>query len=455
MSGSAGVRFILILCERKTSMDNPQTIIIMAGTCALFVFVLLIYNLFKYDKHDKADYFFSLLCAVIIVQLLSVAPFYQFAGLKEPWYPYIFKLTVLVQFLTGGAVSLIYTNYLCCYLKIDQGKRRRIRTSMFEYGALYEIIVMLNLRFGYYYTINEENLYTRGDFWFVAQLLAILPMIYDIVLFVRFRKSIYKSAWLGTIIYLGLPIIGAFLHYKTGTPVTFVFAAVGIYILFFNIKSEQSFLLERQQKELAESKISIMLSQIQPHFMYNSLTTIAVLCDKNPAEAKRATLNFSRYLRKNIDSVNKRMPVSFDSELEHVTTYLELEKLRFGNRLNIVMDIQSSDFLIPPLTVQPLVENAVKHGICNKVSGTGTVVISSCEKEDCFEVKISDDGVGFETDQRQDDGKVHIGLENVRDRLSAMSNASMKVESTVGVGTVITVSIPKTTAKKALDQCIQ
>ncbi len=435
-------------------MESTQTIIIMACTSALFVFVLFTYNLFKYDKHDKADYFFSLLCSVIIVQLLSIGPFYSCSGLKEPWYPYILKATVLVQFLTGGTISLIYTNYLCCYLKIDQGKRRKIRMAMFEYGALYEVIVLLNLRFGYYYTIDEANIYHRGDIWFAAQILSFIPMIYDLFLFARYRRNVYKSAWIGTIIYLGLPLVGAFLHFKTGTPVTFVFAAVGIYIIFFNIKSEQSFILERQQKELAESKISIMLSQIQPHFMYNSLTTIAVLCDKNPAEAKRATLNFSRYLRKNIDSVNKRMPVPFDSELEHVTTYLELEKLRFGNRLNVVMDIQSNDFLIPPLTVQPLVENAVKHGICNKVSGGGTVLIASREKEDCFEITISDDGVGFETDQHQDDGKVHIGLENVRDRLSAMSNATMKVESTVGVGTVITVSIPKTTAKKALDQCI-
>ncbi len=428
-------------------MVNSQIIITLSYTCAIFTFVLFIYNLFKYDKYDKSDYFFSLICVVIILQLLSNVPFDKCVGLAKPWYPYVYNSVTLWQFLLGGPLALIYTNYLACYLKIDLVKRRKIRIMMFEYGTFYEALVLLNLRFGFYYRIDAQNNYVRGEYWFASQVLAALPILFDIYLFVKHRKNIYKSAWIGTILYLGLPLIGSFIQLKTGWPITFCFASIGVYILFFNIKSEQAFLFERQQKELAESRISIMLSQIQPHFMYNSLTTIAALCDKNPAEAKRATLNFSRYLRKNIDSVNKRMPVPFDSELEHVTTYLELEKLRFGDRLKVVMDIQTTDFLIPPLTIQPLAENAVKHGICNKLTGTGTLTITTREKETCYEITISDDGVGFEAGQRPDDGKEHIGMENVRDRLKAMSDATMKVESIVGVGTVVTVDIPKGTAK--------
>lgn len=430
-------------------MDNSLIIITLSYTCAIFTFVLLIYNLFKYDKYDKSDLYFSLICADILALLLCNIPFYKCSGLDEPWYPYIFNIVVFLQFALGGLVSIIYTNYMTCYLKIDPEKRRLIRIGMFEYGVFYEAIVLFNLKYGYYYTISETNQYTRGQFWFLAQILAFLPVLYDFTLFTRYKHNIYKSAWLGTIIYIAFPVIGALIHLKTQIPVTFCFASIGVYILFFNIKSEQAFLLERQQKELAESKISIMLSQIQPHFMYNSLTTIAVLCDKNPAEAKRATLNFSRYLRKNIDSVNKRMPVPFSSELEHVSTYLELEKLRFGNRLKVIMDIQSTDFLIPPLTIQPLAENAVKHGICNKVSGMGTLSVSTREKDDCFEIVISDDGVGFAPGQVMEDGKEHIGMENVRDRLKSMSDATMKVESVVGVGTTVTVCVPKKTEKRA------
>ncbi len=427
-------------------MYDADVLITLSYASAAFVFVLFVYNLFKYDKYDKSDYFFSLICGIIFLQLLSNAPFDLCGGLERPWYPYVLNSVTFAQFALGGPLSLIYTNYLSCYLKLDANKRKKIRISMFEYGIVYETLVLLNLKFGYYYTINDQNEYIRGEYWAVSQLLAVLPIILDIYLFIKYRRNIYKSAWIGTIIYLGLPVMGSLIQLKTGWPITFCFAAIGVYILFFNIKSEQAFMLERQQKELAESRISIMLSQIQPHFMYNSLTTIAALCDKNPAEAKRATLNFSRYLRKNIDSVNKRMPVPFDSELEHVSTYLELEKLRFGDRLKVVMDIQSTDFLIPPLTIQPLAENAVKHGICNKTEGVGTLTIATREKETCYEITIADDGIGFEAGQKVEDGKEHIGMENVRDRLKAMSNATMKVESIVGLGTVITVTIPKKNA---------
>lgn len=424
-------------------MVSSQTIITLSYTCAIFTFILLIYNLFKYDRHDRSDYFFSLLCAVVFIQLISNIPLCAFHGLDQPWYPYIFKVAAYVQFGVGGIIALIYTNYLCCYLQIAPYKRNRVRLGMFEYGVIYELLLLLNLKFGFYYTINSENEYVSGDFYLVAYILAGIPVIFDIFLFIKYRSNIYKNAWLGTLIHISLPFMGVFIQIRTGLPVSFCFAAIGVYVLFFNIKSEQAFLLERQQKELAESRISIMLSQIQPHFMYNSLTTIAALCDKNPQEAKKATLNFSRYLRKNIDSVNKRMPVPFSSELEHVSTYLELEKLRFDDRLKVIMDIQATDFLIPPLTIQPLAENAVKHGICNKTTGTGTLKISTREKADSYEITISDDGIGFETGQRPDDGKEHIGMENVRDRLKAMSNATMKVESIVGVGTIVTVNVPK------------
>ncbi len=424
-------------------MYDIQAIVIMSCACSLYTLILFLYTLFKFDRHDRSDYYFSILCIIIIVELMCNIPFFGCIGLAKPWYPYMLKGASFLQFFAGGLLAPAYTNYLAVYLKLDKKKLHTIRIAMLEFSALYEALALLNLRFGFFYSISEANGYVIGKYWSVAQALCILPALYDISLLIRFRNRIYKSAWTGTIIYLVLPMIGVAIHLKTTVPVTFVFASVGLYVLFFNIKSEQSLLLQKQQKELAESRISIMLSQIQPHFMYNSLTTIAVLCEKNPAEAKRATLSFSRYLRKNIDSVNKRMPVPFSSELEHVSTYLDLEKLRFGDRLNVVMDIQSTDFLIPPLTIQPLAENAVKHGICKKVSGVGTLTISSYEKPDAYEIKISDDGVGFDADQVPNDGKEHIGMENVRDRLKAMSNATMKIESVVGVGTVVTVTVPK------------
>ena len=185
-----------------------------------------------------------------------------------------------------------------------------------------------------------------------------------------------------------------------------------------------------------------MVSQIQPHFLYNALTSIAQLCEKNPSKAKKATIDFSDYLRRNMNSLKEQSPVSFESELKHLETYLSLEKMRFGDDLNIEYDIQTTDFLIPSLTVQPLVENAVKHGVGMKEDG-GTVTIATREYDNRFEVIVSDDGVGFDTEKKPDDGRTHIGMENVRNRLKTMCNAVLNIKSKIGVGTTATITIPK------------
>ena len=219
---------------------------------------------------------------------------------------------------------------------------------------------------------------------------------------------------------------------------------IQIYLLFRETREHHKELLHYQemQNEMLQMRVSIMVSQIQPHFLYNSLTSIAQLCEKNPAKAKKATIEFSEYLRRNMNSLKEQAPVPFESELKHLETYLSLEKMRFGDELNVEYDIETTDFLIPSLTVQPLVENAVKHGVGMKEDG-GTVTIATKEFDDRYEVIVSDDGVGFDTSKKPNDGRTHVGMENVRNRLKTMCNAVLNIESAVGKGTVATITIPK------------
>lgn len=219
---------------------------------------------------------------------------------------------------------------------------------------------------------------------------------------------------------------------------------IQLYLLFRETRQHQKELInyQKMQNELLQMRVSIMVSQIQPHFLYNSLTSIAQLCEKNPTKAKKATIEFSEYLRRNMNSLKEKAPVPFERELKHLETYLSLEKMRFGDDLNVKYDIKATDFLIPSLTVQPLVENAVKHGVGMKEDG-GTVTISTREYSDRFEVIVSDDGVGFDTTKAPDDGRTHVGMENVRNRLKTMCNAVVEIRSKIGEGTVATIKIPK------------
>lgn len=194
--------------------------------------------------------------------------------------------------------------------------------------------------------------------------------------------------------------------------------------------------------ELQNSRVSIMISQIQPHFLYNVLTSICYLCDKNPKQAKSALIQFSEYLRTNLDSIKCRTLVSIEQELTHVRTYLNLEMMRFEDALNVEYDIGCSHFMLPPLTIQPLVENAVKHGL-GGTEKNHTVKISVEQTKRGYEIRVTDNGAGFDINRVEEDGKQHVGIVNVRQRLESMVNGSLEIESEVGKGTTATIIIPR------------
>ena len=197
------------------------------------------------------------------------------------------------------------------------------------------------------------------------------------------------------------------------------------------------------EAELKESRISIMLSQIQPHFIYNTLGTIERLCLKDPEKAFDLVRNFSLYLRGNFSELDSVTPIRFTEELKHVEHYVNIEKVRFPD-MNIEYNVEAPDFVLPALSVQPLVENAIKHGLMRLETG-GTVVIRAYETATHFCVEVKDNGVGFDTTLPIDEKK-HIGLRNIQGRLKAMVNGELFVESELNVGTKAVIMIPKEVA---------
>jgi len=255
-------------------------------------------------------------------------------------------------------------------------------------------------------------------------------------------------SWVPLGVFLIIDILDIYLHMagsgylRFGLAITILYQMVR-FAMDFRRQYNEAIHYQQVQRELYEAKVSVMASQIRPHFMYNALSSIAILCKLDPDTAYTATVTFSDYLRGNMDSLRQTAPVPFTTELEHLKKYLYIEKLRFDDQLNIEYDIQATDFEIPLLSIQPLVENAVKHGVGMKDDG-GTMKISTRETDDAFEVIIEDDGVGFDTTaERTDDGRSHIGMENTKKRLKDMCGADVVITSTVGEGTTARVIIPK------------
>lgn len=194
------------------------------------------------------------------------------------------------------------------------------------------------------------------------------------------------------------------------------------------------------KEKIRDTEFNFLNSQIQSHFIYNTLNSIQALCYKNPRKAALLIEDFSNYLRSRLEF--NKMPQLIDviDELENTKTYLNIEKERFGDRIKFKFDLNVADFKIPPLSIQPLVENAVKHGISKKPGG-GTITVKTYEDENNIYINVIDDGVGF--DPASITNNKRVGTENIKHRLNLHLNASLKINSKVGVGTVSTITIPK------------
>ncbi len=202
------------------------------------------------------------------------------------------------------------------------------------------------------------------------------------------------------------------------------------------------------EAELKESRIAVMLSQIQPHFIYNTLGTIERMCLKDPQKANELVRNFSLYLRGNFSELDNAKPITFSQEMNHVKHYTDIEQVRFPD-ITIQYDLRSVEFLLPALSVQPLVENAIKHGLMGLEKG-GIVTISAYETETHYMVEVIDDGVGFDMNAGYDETK-HVGIKNIKGRIEAMCDGSLTIESKNGYGTKATIKIPKETIENDSD----
>ncbi len=199
-------------------------------------------------------------------------------------------------------------------------------------------------------------------------------------------------------------------------------------------------LLHEKEAELRNVRITSLMQQIRPHFIYNTLTSIYVLCRDNPVMAMQVVQDFTAYLQANFTAIAATEPIPFSEELRHTKSYLAVESLRYGDRLSVVFDTKHTAFRLPALTLQPLVENAVKHSLGQARGATVRITVMTRAENGWSVITVSDNGPGLAPSK--DASEFHIGLQNVRDRLQMMSDGSLELQSTPSVGTTVTVRIP-------------
>lgn len=215
---------------------------------------------------------------------------------------------------------------------------------------------------------------------------------------------------------------------------------ISFLIMFIAIHVTREQHIVEQKMDDTIMQTDLIISELQPHFIFNSLTNIKYLIKKNPEVAENAIDKFTKYLRRNLDTITDQELIPFSEELEHTRTYLWLEMLRFGD-LKVEYSIDNDEFLIPPLSLQPVVENAVRHGVTKKVGG-GTIKIYVREMPDCYKITVKDDGLGFNSKDLEVD-IANAGILDIRKRLFEMNRSKISIASTEGVGTTVTYMIMK------------
>ena len=298
--------------------------------------------------------------------------------------------------------------------------------------------------------------YDTWLYWASAQMLANIILLGCLIREFIVTKGKERWLYLGSILPLisfGVDVIMTDLGlWKGGVSSNYVFAVFFIAAMIVVLKVIPNGInalskakeLETERivlnAQLTESRVSTMMSQIRPHFIYNTLGSIEQLCSIDPGKAGELVHNFAKYLRGNFGELDNPKPILMSQEMEHVRHYISIENVRFPD-MTFSFEMNSDDFHIPALTIQPIVENAIKHGLMKLQKG-GTIRVVSYETDNHYCVSVEDDGVGFDTDVLLDERK-HVGIRNIRGRLKAMVNGTLEIESIEGVGTKVLITIPK------------
>lgn len=388
--------------------------------------------------------------AVLVGMDACAWAFRGYPGTRGYW---MVRISNFMVFFMSDVILLIVHEYVCMniyatHMEYDgEDLKHRIlkireapfRVRIVYYVAIVGMILVIVSQFtNLYYYFDEHNFYHRNTFYFVSLLVGFIAMAIDASLLIQNRAKMKKLVFVSLLSYLAFPFLAAVcLVFYYGISLLNISIVLSFMCIFVVAMIEQG-------EELRDTRAELMVSQMQPHFIYNALTAIKYLCKHDPEMAAQTIDEFSGYLRGNIDSLTEKDTIPFEKELEHTRNYLAIEKKRFAERLNVTYQIETENFMIPPLTLQPIAENAVKHGICKKKGG-GTLSIHVMETDHAYQIIVSDDGVGFDANVPVGarDGRKHIGIENVRERVKQRCRGTLKIESIPGKGTVVTIEIPK------------
>jgi len=355
-----------------------------------------------------------------------------------PQYALVNKLANTQFYLCSPAIVYVFWVYITKFVGGLETRKKRILWHIQSCLLVVAVIlIVLNWFYGFYFTIDVNGVYKRTDGSF---LINIIPsMVILLITTIEMLKSkVRKQEKISFLIFAVTPLLSyAAQIVFLGISVTFSIISISLLLVYISAQANRA-------RQLADLKVRMVQSQLQPHFVFNGMSSIRMLIKKDPDKAVAAMDHFMGYLRGTIDAYNNVDMFSIEAELKIVSDYLEIEQVRFGENIQYEIINESEGFMVPPLSIQPLVENAIKHGIRQRLDGSGKVTINVYDKDAKHVIVIEDNGVGFDKkDKKPNDGHVHIGLDSTIRRFEYYLGGKVTVESEEGKGTKVVIVVPE------------
>jgi len=446
--------------------DLLQMLKITGGIWGVIITIFYVVNLrfgrqFEVKRTDA-------LSELLILNALGLVGYTLFAiyqGESGEFAFWAVRITVAIEFTLVPVTLMVLRNYIIIMLSESETRLSRFWNLLRTLAALTNIFIILASQYhGLVYSITEDNMLALGPYFWLNSALRLYLLASLAMLVIYHSRAFVRSEYNSLLLYITSSFVVTLFQPVINTinldAIVSTLTLMLVYNIYLNEKNErylfQSRLLIEHELTLAEQKAQlaqkdaaikdkrnqIAVSQIRPHFIFNALGSIEQLCRTNPEKAAEATHYFAQYLRTNLNAMNGSQPIAFSDELRHIRTYVWLEQMRFGDDFRLVENIETENFYLPMLSVQPLVENAIKHGMRDDGSQL-TITLTAREDGNDFVVSVSDDGVGFNPSAAPRDGRQHYGLSNVRERVADLAGGSFQLKSEPGKGTTVTLRIPK------------
>ncbi len=373
--------------------------------------------------------YFVALFAYLLLYVTSNMVALLFRGTSLSYGRTILYLSNFGEFLMSALLAYRVSNYLADISIREEERKQRYKNILLALLAGHVLLLLISQFTGLYYVIDENNYYHRSTFFPLAFLFGGSMLLLDMKLILDDRGSLSTKQIVGFWAFLIAPflaVIAQMFFYGIDVLVIATVAA-GIFMFSLMVLDQTERNLDKQT-ENEKIKTSLLLGQISPHFIFNSLMSIQDLCYTDPKMAADSIGDFAVYLRHNMEDLTISEMIPFEKEMGFIEEYVRLEKLDPDRNFEVVYDLEERDFLIPTLTLQPVVENAINYGALTCKQETGKVVISTRREKDAIKIEVWNNFEGKRSVTSGQKKHRSIATENIRSRLKHFCDGTYEIE---------------------------